>query len=305
MSDPPARLYAAFALLLAAIACRNGVESSARPVPLSTTPAAPASEASRSPAPDVTTGSPPVQSTDAGALHEPPRWPLHDAPGVVTDWCIEGIDALDEETCYVLPREPTTTLLVYLHGIVPPEKTSSQKTNVETAVMNAAQRVGVAALLPRGRQGFTGRGHGRWWGWPTGGDAYRRHAAELVARIGEKQRSLERIAGVAFTRRYVAGSSAGAYFATALALHGGIDADGFGAMSGGAGSKTPELGKLAPKPFYIGYGTHDSVGESARALADVLRGAGWPVRIAAHPVGHGAKEIYIDEALIFFRESAR
>ena len=71
------------------------------------------------------------------------------------------------------------------------------------------------------------------------------------------------------------------------------------------GGKTPELSKLAPKPFYIGYGTQDSVGPSARALADVLRGAGWPVRIAAHPVGHGAKEIYIDEALNFFRESAR
>ena len=59
---------------------------------------------------------------------------------------------------------------------------------------------------------------------------------------------------------------------------------------------------LLSVPFYIGFGSHDSVGRSARALADVLRGAGWPVRLAEHPVGHGAKEIYLDEAFAFWRE---
>jgi predicted esterase len=303
----PARLIAILSLLFAASSCRNGAKSSAPPAPL---PAQPAIEASRSASPiaiSSTTGV--IETADAGRNAspntEPARWPLHEAPGVRTDWCIEGVDALDEETCYVLPKEPTTTLLVYLHGIVPPEKTSQQKTNFETAVKNAARRAGVAALMPRGKQGLTSRAHGRWWGWPTGGTSYRHHGAELVKRITEKQQRLETLAGVVFTQRYIAGSSAGAYFVAALALHGGIAADGFGAMSGGAGGKTDELANLPPKPFYIGYGTQDSVGASARALADVLRGAGWPVRIAAHPVGHGAKEVYIDEALKFFRDSAR
>jgi hypothetical protein len=44
------------------------------------------------------------------------------------------------------------------------------------------------------------------------------------------------------------------------------------------------------------------VGGSARALAGLLRGAGWPVRVAEHPLGHGAKEVYLDEALAFWRE---
>jgi predicted esterase len=291
-------------LVLGALGCRNGVESSARPAPVPGSPDPPSSEAPR-PLPAPATGRDADLAHDASPDSEPSRWPLHEAPDVNTDWCIEGIDALDEETCYVLPKTPTTTLLIYLHGIVPPEKTSHQKTNFETAVKNAAHRAGIAALLPRGKLGFTSRDHGRWWGWPTGGSAYERHAPNLVAGIAAKQQRLEHIAGVVFTRRYVAGSSAGAYFAAALALRGDIAADGFGAMSGGGGGKTAELSKLAPKPFYIGYGTHDSVGPSARALADVLRAAGWPVRIAAHPVGHGAKEIYIDEALNFFRESAR
>jgi predicted esterase len=309
MFGSPARAIATLSLLVGATACRNGAESAAPPAPHVATRAAEASSGTAS----TTTASAPFaeEEADSGRAREPApspkpaRWPLHDAPGVATDWCIEGVDALDEETCYVLPAEPTTTVLVYLHGIVPPEKTSAQKTNFETAVKNATRRGGVAALMPRGKQGFTSRDHGRWWGWPTGGSAYQRHAANLVAGILEKQQRLEKLAGVRFERRYVAGSSAGAYFAAALALRGGIAADGFGAMSGGAGGRTFELAQLSPKPFYIGYGTQDSVGASARALADVLRGAGWPVRISAHPVGHGAKEIYIDEALKFFRESAR
>jgi predicted esterase len=306
MVGSPARAITTLSLFLSTAACRNGAESGA---PHAATPAPEASSGTASSAaPSAPLAAP---TADAGQTSEPAprakpdRWPLHDAPGVTTDWCIAGVDALDEETCYVLPAEPTTTLLVYLHGIVPPEKTSIQKTNFETAVKNAARRGGVAALMPRGKQGLSSRAHGRWWGWPTGGTAYQRHAAGLVASILDKQQRLEKLAGVAFTQRYVAGSSAGAYFAVALALRGGIAADGFGAMSGGAGSETAELSQLSPKAFYIGYGTQDSVGPSARALADLLRGAGWPVRIAAHPVGHGAKEIYIDEALKFFRESAR
>src|SRR5882757_9582585 len=46
---------------------------------------------------------------------------LHTEPPVASsDWCISGVSALDEEACYVLPSEPTQTLLIYLHGIVPP-----------------------------------------------------------------------------------------------------------------------------------------------------------------------------------------
>ncbi|AUX36373.1 MULTISPECIES: hypothetical protein [Sorangium] len=256
-------------------------------------------QAERGPAP------PPIPTAAAAPASAPPEqapWPRARPPRVETDWCIDGVDALDEETCYVLPDAPTRALLIYLHGIVPPGKESQQKTNFETVVSRAARRAGVAALMPRGKVGLAPKGYARWWGWPTGGPAYEKHAAAFVATFAEKRRTLEEIAGVAFSRVYVAGSSSGAFFAAALALRGGIDADGFGAMSGGGGRATPELATLAPRPFYIGFGAHDSVGRSARALAEVLRGAGWPVRVAEHPVGHGAKEVYLDEAFAFWRE---
>jgi predicted esterase len=226
------------------------------------------------------------------------------APRVESEWCIAAVDALDDETCSVLPSEPTRLLLVYFHGIVPPGGESAQKTNYQTVVANAARRAGVAALMPRGRQGLAPKGQESWWGWPTTERSYREHAASIVQSISLKRKELEDRAGVSFSRVYVAGSSSGAYFVTALALHGGIEADGFAALSGGSGRVTAEFARSTPKPFYIGYGSYDSVGESARALGELLRRAGWPVRVREHPVGHGAREIYLDEAFAFFRDSA-
>jgi predicted esterase len=196
-------------------------------------------------------------------------------------------------------------LLVYLHGIVPPERTSAIKLNLHTVLKNAARRAGVAVLLPRGIQGLAPRGHDRWWGWPTGGAAYDRHAPRLVQRFAEQRAQFESAVGVRFTRVYVAGSSSGAYFVVALALRGAIEADGFAALSGGAGARTGALERATPRPFYIGYGLQDSVRGSARALADLLRAQGWPVRIEGHPVGHGAREIYLDEAFAFWGQHQR
>jgi predicted esterase len=81
--------------------------------------------------------------------------------------------------------------------------------------------------------------------------------------------------------------------------------DGFGVMSGGSGHVTDELGTLDPVPFYIGFGKQDAVGPGSRSLAKLLRARGWPVRVAEHPVGHGAKEIYLDEAFAFWRRRGR
>jgi len=231
---------------------------------------------------------------------------LHTKPPLDgSDWCIEEVTALDEETCYVLPSEPTRTLLIYLHGIVPPTKDSEQKTNFETVVATSASRAGIAALLPRGQQGLAPRGRQDWWGWPTNQASYEAHAAAMIRSIAEKREKLERWVGLSFSRIYLAGSSSGAYFVTRLALRGDLEADGYGAMSGGSVPETIDFARLTPKPFYVGYGEFDSARGPARALAALLRHAGWPVREAAHPVGHGAKSIYLDEAFAFFGELAR
>jgi predicted esterase len=229
-----------------------------------------------------------------------PRWPPPPS-GATSDFCIETVDALDDSSCYVLPDAPTDELLLYLHGIVPPTKTSRQKTNFETVVSTAARRAGVAALMPRGRQGLAPKGHDGWWGWPTSAAAYARWADELTAEFAQKRGKLEALSGRRFERLYVAGSSSGAYFVAALALRGAIAADGFAAISGGALAPGADFHGRAPKPFYIGYGTADTVGPGAQALAARLRALGFPVKLSAHPLPHGAAEVYLDEAFAHFR----
>ena len=232
-----------------------------------------------------------------------PPWAPPSPPGASSDFCIDAVSVLDESTCYVLPAAPTAELLIYLHGIVPPAKTSRQKTNFETVVANASRRAGVAALMPRGRVGLSPAGHERWWGWPTSRDAHLRLAPELVAEFAEKRSKLEALTGRRFERLYLAGSSSGAYFAVALALDGDMAADGFAVISGGADRPGAVLSRLTPTPFYIGYGSSDTVGAGARALAARLRKGGFPVQLAVHPLPHGTAEVYLDEAFSHFRQN--
>jgi predicted esterase len=235
-------------------------------------------------------------------------------PHVETDWCIDGLVALDEETCCVLPPPEhgrPRDLLVYLHGITPPTRESPQKTTVQTAVLHASVRAGAAALVPRGRRGI-GPGDAKdWWAWPTSPDTHERLAPSIVAKIAAQKKALEAAIGAPFERTFLAGSSNGAYFLVALALRGDLDrlglhADGIGAMSGGAagGRGADSLSRVPAIPTYVGYGTYDEeTKKNARALLSLLEAARWPLRAAEHPFGHGAKEAYLDEAFAFWRSA--
>ncbi|HSO36692.1 MAG TPA: hypothetical protein VLT33_29405 [Labilithrix sp.] len=248
---------------------------------------------------------------DAKADAPAPAMARADAERVVTDWCIEGMSALDEDVCYVLPplaEGQPRQLLVYLHGIVPPVPVSVQKTTVQSAVLHAATRAGAAAIVPRGRRGIGPEGAHDWWAWPTDPGTHARLAKELVTRWAAAKKKLEGIAGAPFARTYLAGSSNGAYFLAALAFRGdaedlGFPIDGYGAMSGGApGGRPPDaLARHGPRPLYIGFGAYDEESKrGAKALASAASAAHWPVKLAEHPFGHGAREIYLDEAFAFW-----
>jgi len=285
-------------LVLLAVACRG--ES---PLATNVEPRAKGRSASSSTAAPRSAPSASVERLPAPAPVPEPAlrsWPP-DASGASSDFCIDGVDALDADSCYALPDAPPTELLIYLHGIVPPSKQSAQKTHFETVVRNASRRAGVAALMPRGRQGLAPKGQESWWGWPTSSESYRAHARELIAGLAAKRQKLEVLIGAPFTRLYVGGSSSGAYFVVALAVTGELRADGFAALSGGALRAGVDLTQLERTPFYVGYGTLDTVAASSRSLAEQLRRANWPVLLAAHPLKHGTAEIYLDEAFAFFR----
>ncbi len=283
-------------LLALALACERS--------PVTTPPARARTEASPTPIAEAPTQAEAAQPAAAAPAPAPPPsapWPPP-APDATSDFCSEAMTALDEETCYVLPEARTDELLLYLHGTIPPGKTSPQKKNLGTVLANAAQRGGFAVLLPRGRRGLAPASQKGWWGWPTSALQYECWTPEMVEEFASKRHKLEALIGAPFSRFYVAGSSSGAYFVSALALNGALEAQGYAAISGGAWLERNRIAELSPKPFYVGYGQHDTVAASARRLGERLRDAGWPVRVEVHPLPHGAREIYLDEAIAHFRD---
>lgn len=305
------------AVLCAACLLLAGCESSAPP----TSPLRAADDASVATAPGPAASASSATPSVHGASTEPtPRtagsgdeqpnaavraleaWPVLEAPEAAHSFCPERLRALAEDACFALPPKPTTTLLIYLHGIVPPTRVSVQKTNLAEVVANASERAGVVALLPRGEQGFSPPTYPRWWGWPTGKLGYESHATPLIDRLRKRREALEQLLGVRFERAYLAGSSSGAYFVASVLLHGSMpEVDGYGVLSGGSGYSTPMLATLPKRPVYFGFGQYDSVAPPVRALAARLEAEGWPVKLAAHPEGHGAREVYLDEAFAFWR----
>jgi predicted esterase len=179
--------------------------------------------------------------------------------------------------------------------------------------MSSATRAGVAAIIPRGRRGIGPEGARDWWAWPTSPGTHAQMVKEIVARWVVLKKKLEAVLGVTFERTYLAGSSNGAYFLSALALRGdcddlGFPIDGYGAMSGGAagGRGAEALSGKTSRPVYVGFGTYDAETKAgARALAAVFEKAHWPVRVAEHPFGHGAREVYLDEAFAFWDRRPR
>jgi predicted esterase len=227
-------------------------------------------------------------------------------PDVRTEWCLEGWRGLDEGTCYLVGER--RTLLIYLSGIVPPVAKSPQKENVQRIVAAAAQKAGVAVLLPRGRRGIGPKDAKDWWAWPTGAADYARYSTEMITEWKAARTRMEDALGRRFERTYLAGSSSGAYFIAALALSGAIDVDGYAAASGGApGLASPgrtDAGAIK-RPFYVGYATGDPTNGGPKALGAYLSSAGWPVRVKEHPGGHGARQEYLDDAFAFWETFER
>ena len=57
----------------------------------------------------------------------------------------------------------------------------------------------------------------------------------------------------------------------------------------GANSKNEDVGAY-----------DDESKKGAKALASVMRAAKWPTKLAEHPFGHGAREVYLDESFVFW-----
>lgn len=276
------------------------VAPAARPVALSIAIAVPSSELAASTersgveAPSAEPAAPPLPA---------PHLALNTPDANAEGWCLPGVDALDPETCVVVPDEikPPRTLVIYLHGVVNPWSENHNR-DYQLVVRDNARHRGFVAMIPRGRRGIgpdNARGH---WAWPTTTDVYNQMGKEITRIWLEKKKIIEAGLGQPFEKTFLAGSSNGAYFLTSLALKGDFVADGFAALSGGTkgGWSRWTLGHHQLRaPFYVGYGTADDSSADPESLGELLRDVRWPSKVAVHVCGHGAQPIYLEEAVPF------
>ncbi len=270
-------------LLLLAVACTAGQAS----------PAAPPAEPAPAPPIEPDEAPPPSDFDRAASL-------VHDAG---SGWCTEGLEAMDDGTCFVVPesgvRSPRT-LLIYLHGVIAPS--GQPQAFVQGIVRDDARARGYVALVPRGVRGIGPPKTHDWWAWPTDASAYAAHAKTMVEGWLARKRAIEEALGAPFERTYLAGSSNGAYFVTILALRGDITVDGFAAISGGArgGRLVSQLPAERP-PFFVGDGSLDEARGDPVGLAGFLEEAGWPHRRVEHRVPHGLRDVYLEDAFSYWQ----
>src|SRR5687768_7937059 len=160
------------------------------------------------------------------------------ALGAEPRWCAPELDALGDHTCFFSPesqaRRPIRVLVVFLHGLV--GEGSSWQWEQQRLMVRAAEAHGFSALMPRGRLGI---GPGRdpaVRAWPNSKQAQQAVEAEVLTELTETRRAVEQQRG-RFDKVLVFGFSNGAYYATALALRGMLEVDGYGVFAGGSGNK--------------------------------------------------------------------
>lgn len=252
------------------------------------------------PAPIVPVVHAPASVQDAGNATPAVRSSL---VAVATPWCPAPWQGLDENTCWLLPQGPPSSLLIYLSGIVPPGPPGALQANMQQVVARAALRAQAAVIMPRGRVGLGPAATRSWWGWPTSKADVDRFAPEMVRGWLAARDRLAAHVGAAFPQTFLAGSSSGAYFLSSLAVRGALEVDGFAATAGGGASPSALASATRKPPFYLGFGSGDPAASRLRDFGKALLRAGWPSLAREHPGGHGAREVYLDEAFAFWSEA--
>jgi predicted esterase len=234
----------------------------------------------------------------------------HGAPAPLGDepWCFQGenIEALTPAMCHYSPsvgaRAPDT-LVIFLHGLT--KLGTTWQWNGQRGLARAAKAHGFEVLMPRGRLGAGSDKYADHWNWPSSAKGQNEVEAEVLAEWKDAQAALEARNGKPFAKVFVWGFSAGAYYATSLALRGRLAVAGYGIFAGGGAPKGVERwarGTHPKPPIYVGYGHKDKARKDPARLGRALRAMGWKSRVVGRPnVGHSMTDAMVREAVTFLR----
>jgi predicted esterase len=204
---------------------------------------------------------------------------------VDTPWCSDGWTGLDSDTCFYVPQTPVEgALLIYLHGMMPPDASAASQ---QALVAAASDELGFVALFPKGKPGLCSWDPSveDWLCWPTSRANVDAHAGAIIDSWHEQVSLLAAITGQVLDTRYLLGFSNGGYFASFIALEELWPHDG--AALAGAGRSYIDAGSfgVARPPIFIAVGEQESakVIASAQNLADVLQQEAWPHELVIDP----------------------
>lgn len=247
------------------------------------------SPASADPAPASTSGDPVAQPT------APPDVP----------WCNDAVEKLTDSMCHFSPAKPgeaaPTKLVIFLHGVI--KEGTDWQYNQHLALVRAAKANGFEVLLPRGRVGAGSKKFSDHWNWPSSAEGQKTVEAEVLAEWMAAKATLEERNGRPFEQVYVFGFSAGAYYASSLALRGRLQVNGYGVFAGGGAPKGVERwarGVRPRPPIYVGWGGKDKAKKDPQRFAKALKAMGWKHKaVGRSKVGHSVTDAQIREAMAF------
>jgi predicted esterase len=226
-----------------------------------------------------------------------------DAAAAPEPWCSPELETLADGMCYFAPpgEAPPETLVVFLHGVI--KLGTSWQYAQQLALARFAKQNRFAVLMPRGRVGAGSKQFADHFTWPTAAAAQKTLEPEIIDEWTAARAELEQKHGRPFSRMYVFGFSAGAYYAASLALRGRLPVQGYAVFAGGGAPKHVvrwARGVRPKPPIYVGWGTKDKARKDPQALAKALAAMQWTHRAAGRPrVGHTMTDAQVKDAFEF------
>jgi len=240
-----------------------------------------------------------------------PEEGVTDDGGADQPWCVqsEGIEALTPTVCHYSPAPPERapdTLVIFLHGLT--KLGTTWQWNGQRGLARAAKAHGFEVITPRGRLGAGSSKYADHWNWPSSAEGQNTLETEMLAEWKAAQELLEKRNGRPFARVWVWGFSAGAYYATSLALRGRLPVAGYAVFAGGGAPKGVERwakGTRPKPPIYVGYGHKDRARKDPARLGRALKAMSWKSLVVGRTgVGHSMTDAQVREAVAFLAGKA-
>lgn len=213
-------------------------------------------------------------------------------------WCAEELETLPNGLCHIDggDKDGRRTLVIFLHGAI--AKDVDWQWLQERALTRQAKQSKFEAVFARAPLGAAG------YVWPGTAAAQDTSERELIDGWETARAFLEKRRGKPFDEVFLMGFSSGAYYASSLALRGGVKVDGFATFAGG--SSRPAVGDAQRVPVFVGVCADDKqTAAHSRAFGNALAASGFPHRVDEQRVGHMFADAHVAHAVAYLRSAKK